>query len=143
MLPLDAKPLDHLVATPSQVAAAWPKTQPIVALIGNGDHSKWSRWSIIAPADGTVITAGKDRYLGKFIKIKHDDKFTTLYGHLLQREVKKGQKVKRGDPIGLMGNTGLSTGYHLHYEVRKDKVHVNPRNYILNFNTSNTMIAMY
>ena len=98
---------------------------------------------IIAPADGKVITAGKDLYLGKFIKIKHNDKFTTLYGHLLQREVKKGQKVKRGDTIGLMGNTGLSTGYHLHYEVRKDKVHVNPRNYILNFNTSNTMIAMY
>ncbi len=66
MLPLDAKPLDHLVATPSQVAAAWPKTQPIVALIGNGDHSKWSRWSIIAPADGDRLTLSGEDSLQKF-----------------------------------------------------------------------------
>lgn len=94
---------------------------------------------IIAPADGTVITAGKDLHLGRFIKIKHNDTFTTLYGHLLEHKVKKGQTVERGDLIGLMGNTGMSTGYHLHYEVRKDSVSVNPRNHILN---SKTMMAM-
>lgn len=94
---------------------------------------------IIAPADGIVITAGKDLHLGRFIKIKHNDTFTTLYGHLLEHKVKEGQKVERGDLIGLMGNTGMSTGYHLHYEVRKDSVSVNPRNHILN---SSTMMAM-
>jgi murein DD-endopeptidase MepM/ murein hydrolase activator NlpD len=94
---------------------------------------------IIAPADGIVITAGKDLHLGRFIKIKHNDTFTTLYGHMLEHKVKKGQAVERGDLIGLMGNTGMSTGYHLHYEVRKDSVSVNPRNYILN---SKTMMAM-
>jgi murein DD-endopeptidase MepM/ murein hydrolase activator NlpD len=97
---------------------------------------------IIAPADGTVIATGKDLHFGKFIKIKHNDKFTTLYGHLLQCKVKKGQKVKRGDIIGLMGNSGMSTGYHLHYAVQKDNVSVNPRNNILNFHTSDTMMAL-
>ena len=94
---------------------------------------------IIAPADGIIITAGKDLHLGRFIKIKHNDKFTTLYGHMLEHKVEKGQEVKRGDLIGLMGNTGMSTGYHLHYEVRKDSVSINPRNHILNLST---MIAM-
>ena len=94
---------------------------------------------ILAPADGTVISAGKDLHLGRFVKIKHNSKFTTLYGHMLQVDVKKEQDVKRGDIIGLMGNTGMSTGYHLHYEVRKDNVSINPRNHILN---SSTMMAM-
>ncbi len=94
---------------------------------------------IIAPADGTVIAAGRDLHIGRFVKIKHNDKFTTLYGHMLQHKVEKGQKVERGDLIGLMGNTGMSTGYHLHYEVRKDNVSINPRNHILN---SSTLMAM-
>jgi len=94
---------------------------------------------IIAPADGTVISAGKGLYTGKFIKIKHNDTFITLYGHLLQHKVRKGQRVKRGDIIGLMGSTGMSTGYHLHYQVRKDNVSINPRNHILN---SSAIMAM-
>ena len=97
---------------------------------------------IIAPADGTVISAGRDRNFGKFIKIKHNKKFTTLYGHLLQFKVKKGQKVTRGDIIGLMGNTGMSTGYHLHYTVIKDGVSVNPYNHILNLHSPGTMVAL-
>lgn len=56
MLPKGAKPIDHLRATPSQVAASWSTSQPIVALIGNRNHSKWSQWSIIAPADGERVT---------------------------------------------------------------------------------------
>ena len=97
---------------------------------------------IIAPADGTVLLASKDLHFGKFVKIKHNNKFTTLYGHLLQYEVKKGQKVKRGDIIGLMGNTGMSTGYHLHYTVIKDTVSVNPCNHILNLNNSGSMMVL-
>jgi para-aminobenzoate synthetase component 1 len=56
MLPSDAKPLPHLKATPSEVAASWPTDESIVALIGNGGHSTWSRWSIIAPATGERLT---------------------------------------------------------------------------------------
>lgn len=96
---------------------------------------------IIAPADGTVISVGKDRYLGKFIKIAHSDTLTTLYGHLLEQKVTKGEAVKRGDVIGLMGNTGLSTGHHLHYGVQVDKKNVNPYHYILNTPASQTIVA--
>jgi para-aminobenzoate synthetase component 1 len=52
MLPSDAKPIESLTATPAQVASSWPKDEPIIALIGNGNHAKWARWSIIAPATG-------------------------------------------------------------------------------------------
>jgi murein DD-endopeptidase MepM/ murein hydrolase activator NlpD len=96
---------------------------------------------IIAPADGTVISVGKDRYLGKYIKIAHSDTLTTLYGHLLEHKVKKGEAVKRGAIIGLMGNTGLSTGHHLHYGVQVDKKSVNPNHYILNTSPSQTILA--
>ena len=96
---------------------------------------------IIAPADGTVISVGKDRYLGKFIKIAHSDTLTTLYGHLLEHKVTKGEAVKRGAVIGLMGNTGLSTGHHLHYGVQVDKKSVDPNHYIFNTAASQTILA--
>ena len=56
MLPFNAKPIPHLSASPAQVAASWSREEPIIALIGNGKHSKWSRWSIIAPATGERLT---------------------------------------------------------------------------------------
>ncbi len=56
----------------------------------------------------------------------------THYGHLSKVDVKVGQKVKRGDVIAYVGNTGLSTGPHLHYEVSVNKVPTNPMTYILN-----------
>ena len=56
MLPKDAIPLPHLKGTPAHIAAAWPIDLPLLALIGNGTHDTWSRWSIIAPADGKRIT---------------------------------------------------------------------------------------
>ena len=96
---------------------------------------------VIAPADGKVISIGKDRYLGKFLKISHRDNLITLYGHLLEHKVKKGEKVKRGTVIALMGNTGLSTGHHLHYGVQVDKKSVNPNHYILNTPASQTVLA--
>ena len=76
MLPKDAKPVSHLQATPSQVAMSWSTTQPIVALIGNRGHSKWSRWSIIAPADGERVTlGGKHAFeeLGRVLSKKSND----------------------------------------------------------------------
>jgi para-aminobenzoate synthetase component I len=56
MLTSDAKPLDFLKATPAQVASSWAKDEPIIALIGGGIHSKWARWSVIAPATGERLT---------------------------------------------------------------------------------------
>ena len=87
---------------------------------------------IYAAADGVVKRAGRLGDLGKLIEINHGYGFRTRYGHLSQIKVQRGQKVRRGDLIGLMGSTGYSTGPHLHYEVIKDNKTVNPLEYILN-----------
>ena len=71
-------------------------------------------------------------YIGNMIVIDHGFGRVTKYGHLKKLLVKRGQKVKRGDVIGLLGNTGRSTGPHVHYEVRINGTPVNPLKYILN-----------
>ena len=86
---------------------------------------------IIASADGVVAFAGKKGGMGLMIKIDHGHGMATRYGHLSKINVKRGEAVERGDVIGLMGNTGRSTGPHLHYEVRLNGVAVNPIKYIL------------
>jgi murein DD-endopeptidase MepM/ murein hydrolase activator NlpD len=87
---------------------------------------------VIATADGLVVTIGKDWALGKYVMINHGYGLKTKYGHLSKVDVKRGQKIKRGDLIGAMGSTGRSTGPHLHYEVLVNNVPVNPMKYILN-----------
>lgn len=87
---------------------------------------------IIATADGIIEDAGSDRFLGNYVVIHHDSHYTTFYGHLNSYTVKKNQKVNRGQVIGHMGSTGISTGYHLHYEVAENQQRVNPYNFILN-----------
>ncbi len=87
---------------------------------------------IIAPAKGVVTRIGKDRGLGRYIEINHGYGIKTKYGHLAKILVKRGQRVKRGDKIAEMGNTGRSTGPHLHYMVVVNGRYVNPKRYILN-----------
>ena len=87
---------------------------------------------IVAPADGVVYRKGNHRYLGKYIRINHGRGVTTTYGHLSEHNVRKGQRVKRGEIIGFMGNTGRSAGTHLHYSVKINRKYVNPFHYILN-----------
>ncbi len=87
---------------------------------------------VVAPADGIVTFVGKDGGYGNLIIISHGYGITTRYGHLHKIFVKVGQKVQRGDIIGEIGNTGRSTGPHLHYEVRIYNKPVNPLRYILN-----------
>lgn len=87
---------------------------------------------IIAPAKGTVTYAGKKGLMGKMVSINHGHGMVTRYGHISKILKKKGEKVERGDIIALIGNTGRSTGPHLHYEVRINGVPVNPERYILN-----------
>ncbi|HEY0510965.1 MAG TPA: M23 family metallopeptidase [Thermoanaerobaculia bacterium] len=84
-----------------------------------------------ASADGVVIQAGEVGGLGRAVFIAHGFGVTTRYGHMSRVEVRPGQRVKRGDVVGRVGNTGRSTGYHLHYEVRVDGDPVNPFGYIL------------
>jgi murein DD-endopeptidase MepM/ murein hydrolase activator NlpD len=86
---------------------------------------------IIAPADGVVIFAGKKWLIGNMIALDHGYGMLTRYGHLYKILKKKGDRVKRGEVIGKVGNTGRSTGPHLHYEVRLNGVPVNSIKYIL------------
>jgi murein DD-endopeptidase MepM/ murein hydrolase activator NlpD len=86
---------------------------------------------IMAPGDGLVIFAGEKGEYGNCIVIDHGRDVTTLYGHLQRYIVKNGDKVTRGQVVGNMGNTGRSTGPHLHYEVRLNGVPVNPRRYVM------------
>ncbi|MFG6081333.1 M23 family metallopeptidase [Paracoccus litorisediminis] len=85
---------------------------------------------IYATADGVVIHAGRMGAYGNLIKIQHEMGVETRFGHLSKIKVKVGQKVSRGALIGAMGNTGRSTGPHLHYEVRVKGRAMNPMSFI-------------
>lgn len=85
---------------------------------------------IYSTADGVVIHAGWLSGYGKLVKIQHQFGIETRYAHLSKFRVKVGQRVSRGQRIGDMGNTGRSTGTHLHYEVRVGGKAVNPMIYI-------------
>jgi murein DD-endopeptidase MepM/ murein hydrolase activator NlpD len=87
---------------------------------------------VYAPARGTVTFAGRDGSYGLSIRLKHNASLTTRFAHLNRIAIKGGQEVTRGELIGYVGNTGRSTGPHLHYEVRLNGVPVNPKRYILN-----------
>lgn len=84
-----------------------------------------------ATADGLVLRAGRIGGLGKAVYLAHGYGLSTRYGHLSKLAVEPGEKVERGAVIGYVGNTGRSTGYHLHYEVQLDGKAVNPLAYIL------------
>jgi len=86
---------------------------------------------IVVPADGTVRFAGDRQDYGICVEVDHGYGFVTLYGHCQRVRVNPGMNVKRGDVIAYVGNTGRSTGPHVHYEVRLSQKSVNPMNYIL------------
>lgn len=96
------------------------------------DYANKIGTEVIATADGVITYAGRRGLLGKTIVLDHGHGFITRYGHLNKYLKKRGDYVKRGDIIALMGNTGRSTGPHLHYEVRLNGLPVNPEKYILN-----------
>ncbi len=87
--------------------------------------------AVQATADGIVVQAGVAGRLGNAVYISHGYGMTTRYGHLSRIDVLPGQQVKRGEVIGRVGNTGRSTGPHLHYEVRLDGEPVDPLAYML------------
>lgn len=134
---------DILEATPS----IWPTTGWVTSpfgwrtspFTGKREHhpgldiSAPSGTPIYAPAKGKVTLAGNrhDGY-GIQVKLYHGGNITTRYAHMKKAAVKPGQAVTRGELIGYVGNTGRSTGPHVHYEVHKAEVAVNPMKYILN-----------
>lgn len=85
---------------------------------------------IVAADSGRVIAVGWHGGYGNRVMVDHDNGYVTLYAHLSQFRVGVGQRVKRGDVLGIEGSTGRSTGPHLHFEIRKNGVAVNPLEYL-------------
>jgi murein DD-endopeptidase MepM/ murein hydrolase activator NlpD len=119
----------------------WPIARPKISqnfkAEGNGrphdgiDISAPRGTRIYAPADGTVIYAGhKFHGYGRMIVIEHSLKLATIFGHLQKLLVKSGEAVHKGSLIGLVGKTGRATAPHLHFEVRYNKVPVDPMMYM-------------
>jgi len=111
-----------------------PRVSPFTGLLAMHDGldiGAAPNTSVQAPASGYVVSAGLEAKMGNVIQVDHGYGIETEYGHLAKILVKKGQKVKRGDVIALVGSTGRSTGPHLHYMVKIKGQSVNPRDYIL------------
>jgi len=85
--------------------------------------------NIFVTGNGTVASAGWEQGYGNCVQVNHGYGYVTLYGHMSAIKVRVGQKLKRGDVIGLVGSTGKSTGPHLHYEVHYKGEIMNPQNY--------------
>ena len=85
---------------------------------------------ITAFADGTVTAVAESTELGKYVELTHPDGYTTLYAHCTSIPVSVGDTVTKGQTIAYVGTTGWSTGYHLHFEIRRNGAHTNPLNYL-------------
>jgi len=144
--------LDHVeqsLVEQDAMLACTPSVAPVVGLMTDGfgrrkdpftgrlafhsglDISARRGTPVVAPADGIVVFAARNGGLGKVVRLAHGFGFTTVFGHLKTISVEPGAEVHRGQTIGLLGNTGPSTGPHLHYEVHVDDKAVNPLYYVL------------
>ena len=125
---IEKYPFYHPVQTASRFTSGYG---PRWGRMHNGtDFAAPHGTPIRSTADGTVTYVGWQSAYGRLIKIKHDFGIETRYAHLSKFRVKKGQRVSRGQHIGDMGNTGRSTGTHLHYEIRIGGKAINPMKYI-------------
>jgi len=84
---------------------------------------------VYSPGKGKVVRVGRRGGYGLEVVIDHGFGYRTTFGHLSKSLVKRGQKVERGDVIAKTGNTGLSTGPHLHYEVSQNGIKLNPKRF--------------
>lgn len=143
-----AKVLETQAAFVSDIPSLWPIKGGIGHVtmgFGQNRHPFTQQWyihtgidlatgyagpSIIATADGQVVTAEYDPGWGNYVIIKHKHGFYTRYAHLQSFIVQRGQNVQQGQVIGYLGNTGISTGPHLHYEVHIGADIVDPAQYL-------------
>ena len=93
------------------------------------DFSAKRGTGVIATADGVVKTSRYYGSFGNYIEIDHGNGYVTCYGHLHKRNVNKGEKIERGQFIGTVGNTGRSTGSHLHYEIKYKNKRLDPSDF--------------
>lgn len=140
--------IEHAYGEQTERLSRIPSVVPVRGLMGSGfgwrrdpftglrqyhrglDISAPSGTPIRSPADGIVIKAERNGGYGLLLYISHGDGVVTRFGHLAEFKTTPGARVKRGDVIGLVGNSGRSTAPHLHYEVLVDGQHVNPMKYI-------------
>jgi len=85
---------------------------------------------IVAPADGTVVSTYKNAGYGRMVIVDHGYGIITRYGHVSKVYVKPGQRIRRGEKLADVGSTGRTTGPHLHYEVVRNGITVNPIKYL-------------
>ena len=110
----------------------------------NGIDLKADHEDVYAVLDGIVIESGWDsKGGGNYIKMKHFDRFETAYLHLSQMYYRTGEKVRAGFIIGKSGNTGNSTGPHLHFAVKEFGRSINPEHFLNDLNNANQLIASY
>lgn len=132
-----------------QRLASTPSLRPVIGLVTSGygarrdpltglrahhtgvDIGALSGRPVVASAEGVVTRAGRIGTLGKAVYVSHGYGMTTRYGHLSKFIVEPGQRVSRGEVLGYVGNTGRTTGHHLHYEVRLHGQSVNPLDYMI------------
>ncbi|MGH7278019.1 MAG: M23 family metallopeptidase, partial [Candidatus Rokuibacteriota bacterium] len=142
------KALDRLMSRAGKILVTLPSRWPLRGAV-NSEYGKrldpWTKTTefhagmdidadvgtpVRAPANGTVVVAGRSRAYGNTVVIDHGQDIRTLYAHLAKVSVSAGQKVERGSLIAFAGNTGRSSGPHLHYEILVKGRHVNPRAYL-------------
>ncbi|WP_223191816.1 M23 family metallopeptidase [Propionispora hippei] len=138
---------EELLAKQARAAVTpsiWPASGQVTSRFGYRS-SPWGRGSdyhpgidiasdygtpIVATADGTVVHSDWSSGYGKLVEVDHGNGIVTLYGHCSQLLVKSGDYVKKGQVVAYMGSTGLSTGTHVHYEVRVNGTAVNPDKFL-------------
>ena len=140
--------LERFLSRAGKALAALPSRWPVRGAVNSEFGRRLSPWSgapefhsgldiassrgtpVKAPAPGIVVFAGVNADYGNTVIIDHGQEIKSLYGHLQKIQVAQGQKVERGQPIALSGNTGKSSGPHLHYEITVKGQAANPRSFL-------------
>ena len=140
--------LERFLVRATRVLAALPSRWPLRGPVNSGFGGRVSPWSsrsefhsgldigasigtaVKSPAPGTVVFAGVHPEYGQTLIIDHGHETKSLYGHLSKLQATTNQKVQRGEVIALSGNTGRSSGPHLHYEIQVKGQSVNPTSYL-------------
>ncbi len=140
--------LDRLMTRAGKALAALPSRWPVRGAVNSEFGMRLSPWTsdrefhagidiraergtqVRAPAAATVVFAGPQPEYGNTVILDHGNDIRSIYGHLSQMSVRQGDRIQRGGLIGLSGNTGRSSGPHLHYEILVKGQAVNPRAYL-------------
>jgi len=119
----------------TKISGFGPRTHPVTKVKGHHNGNDYGGKGVrgkpvLCPSDGIVTSSGVDaKGYGQYVGVTIPSKHVLVFAHLDKRSVKKGQKIQRGDFIGILGNTGVSTGPHLHFQVNKPGGGTRGKNY--------------